>query len=1087
MASLTPLQSKALPAPQSQRQPELQAALAAARHRNYSEAIKHLKREIAQDSLSTEAYLLIAEYAHYARDIDKEIIYFQKASEGSPRTANLYLALAALHDYAENWEGVFESSKRSLQAGGTAQEALEFLVAAALELQKTNQLAKALQELRKRPLQKHLYRLGYTRWRIQIGNYARAQKTLEDYLQEHPDDSFGHELAGDLALQRERPALSTDRYQKAMRLAGSVSRRSKLALLIKLGSNYFAADMPDSAEFYLSRGEEMATQSGSLQSLLDILNLRRLHYRRLGAFQRMAGACIQGLDILSFLAQESDRVPEFCYDAGWANEQMRDFETARRFYDLAVSSASDDEHSAILAKVDFGIGRLYSWSAETDSAMKYLESGLTRAEKSGRTDLSYAIRLKMADILRDLGKRDEAKKVYQKVLRYGQRSQQHEVTEICFVKLANLYLQPPAEFASADYYLAMADALARQTLQLRFAANHRWMQGNISLRQDDVEKAETYYKHAIQLGKETGSYLSILAGQAGLIRTYLRAGFIMSASSYADSALAHLTEYCTYCTDEYTSEFFDLKADLFSPAIAAYSQTGDLKKIYRACEQYKALRHTLAISGVKHRLVGAKVDSVHLEMENTQRAIRRKWKQLWQPSQHDAGDEPERIAQTKMTINQLHKRQRDLLHKLAGTQPAMFQIFEPYKLSLEALQRELVRLQSTFIHYFVGEDATFILAVRPDTVFCKRVNVNRTYLNEFVRSINPMFSEVDEQFTTTEYPYQFHLGYLAGLYNLLFEPIRDLLAPGSTLIIARDGFLNRLPFEALVANPDDLIDDHDYKNAHFLVEDYALVYLPFAGFLDFKLKGKTAATKRLAIFYADPASGIANGTHPEEDNSEIAALTAIADALGEGRSAIRFQSNAPKNDFLEACADYQILHLAVPGHLVDGAPLYSELLFTDKKSLKAYELFKMRLSADVAVLSNCDRKLRTGDQVSGAEGFLTGFNFAGVPMVVTTLWSLQQEKLAPILAEFYSNLRQGMNGAQALRLAKMTHLAEADRNPFFWAGSILNGSYEPVEFKSSSTHAILAFTILAIAVLIALLVRQIKRMTKQEQTGSPGH
>jgi len=265
----------------------------------------------------------------------------------------------------------------------------------------------------------------------------------------------------------------------------------------------------------------------------------------------------------------------------------------------------------------------------------------------------------------------DAKAAYKKVLRYAQRTQQHSLTEICFVKLSNLYLQPlNTKLKSATFYLNMADALARQTFQLQYAANHRWMQGKIALLENEIEKAEVNFLEAIQLGKEAGSYMSLIAGQAGLIRTYMAAGIPEDAKAYSDSVLLSLSKFYDNCFEEYTLEFFDLSEDVFIPAIKAYANVGDLTKIYETCEQYKTMTHNIALSKSKYKIKSEMADAVKWKLDLKTKEIHNKWQTLWTMWNKDQRDNLDSVMKIKSEILRLNqeKQQQNIRNMKFSTQ-----------------------------------------------------------------------------------------------------------------------------------------------------------------------------------------------------------------------------------------------------------------------------------------------------------------------------------------------------------------------------------------------------------------------------------
>ena len=109
----------------------------------------------------------------------------------------------------------------------------------------------------------------------------------------------------------------------------------------------------------------------------------------------------------------------------------------------------------------------------------------------------------------------------------------------------------------------------------------------------------------------------------------------------------------------------------------------------------------------------------------------------------------------------------------------------------------------------------------------------------------------------------------------------------------------------------------------------------------------------------------------------------------------------------------------------------------DNGLLTSSEILDMKLNAELVVLSACDtgRGTITGDGVIGLSRSLIT---AGVPSIVVSLWAVPDAPTASLMREFYQNLRQDVDKAQALRRAMLTSLKQHP-NPKDWAAFTLVG------------------------------------------------
>ena len=158
--------------------------------------------------------------------------------------------------------------------------------------------------------------------------------------------------------------------------------------------------------------------------------------------------------------------------------------------------------------------------------------------------------------------------------------------------------------------------------------------------------------------------------------------------------------------------------------------------------------------------------------------------------------------------------------------------------------------------------------------------------------------------------------------------------------------------------------------------------------------------------------------------------------------------------FKSNAIDYGILHLATHA-IIDGEnPLNSYLIFTstgdstEDNNLYAWELYNMRLNAQMAVLSACNTgfgKLQRGE---GVMSLGRAFAYAGVPSIVMSLWPAEDESTADLMGYFYEALAEGQSKDEALRNAKLRFLKEmppSKHHPFYWAGFVVQGDAGPLK------------------------------------------
>ncbi len=95
-----------------------------------------------------------------------------------------------------------------------------------------------------------------------------------------------------------------------------------------------------------------------------------------------------------------------------------------------------------------------------------------------------------------------------------------------------------------------------------------------------------------------------------------------------------------------------------------------------------------------------------------------------------------------------------------------------------------------------------------------------------------------------------------------------------------------------------------------------------------------------------------------------------------------------------------ILHFATHGLIDEEKPDLSSLVLTSRKDsgedgfLQAKEIFRLKLNADLIVLSACQTGLGKLIRGEGMVGLTRAFMYAGTPSVVVSLWSVSDMSTA---------------------------------------------------------------------------------------------
>lgn len=262
------------------------------------------------------------------------------------------------------------------------------------------------------------------------------------------------------------------------------------------------------------------------------------------------------------------------------------------------------------------------------------------------------------------------------------------------------------------------------------------------------------------------------------------------------------------------------------------------------------------------------------------------------------------------------------------------------------------------------------------------------------------------------------------LWELLVAPVLPYIKTDHVVISSYD-ILNYVPFEAL-----------QDKDGRYFIQDHSVSYIPSVSVLKLCMakerRGKSSVLALGNPNLQNPAFRLFNA------ESEVKTLEGMFPKV----EALTFDA-ATETAFKQKASQYDILHFACHGELNQDDPMLSSLRLAPDADNDGYlhtgEIFEMRLSASLVVLSACNSgvgELTTGNELMG---LTRGFFFAGAPSIVASLWTVDDRSTAFLMGEFYKNLG-AMTKAEALRQAKLATMKEYP-SPFHWAPFCLQGDY----------------------------------------------
>ena len=380
-------------------------------------------------------------------------------------------------------------------------------------------------------------------------------------------------------------------------------------------------------------------------------------------------------------------------------------------------------------------------------------------------------------------------------------------------------------------------------------------------------------------------------------------------------------------------------------------------------------------------------------------------------------------------LHELLSSQRELDSLIRGMEKSN-PLYYAYKYdnkvpSVSDLRGSILKDGQTFLSYFVGDSAVYGLAAGPGKTVLKQLDLQEYNL------LTGAFQKLISDRNTQNSNFGEYLRVSSALYKLLIAPFE--IPEGARIVISPDGSF--LPFSALSRSD---------GRPDFLVNHYALSYTYSAVVLG-KMQRKTTGS-----WFSPGFFGMAPVQFAPSLNQ--AALTGSDQVLHNidryfFRSRIATGQEASRKEFVNSSPGYRIVQLFTHAS-ADSSGSIPTLYFADS-TLRLNELSLPRKPlTELLILSACETGVGKNQRGEGVFSLARGFAALGIPSVLTTLWSVENEPVYQITQNLYDQISDDIPLDIALQNAQKQWLQTASRHgqlPYAWAGMVIVGNTEPVE------------------------------------------
>ena len=772
------------------------------------------------------------------------------------------------------------------------------------------------------------------------------------------------------------------------------------------------------------------------------------------------------------------------------------YKTAEAMFDPGVDLVEQ-------ARLYNGIGKIYEDSADYPSSLIYRKKALEAFRSAGHV-LGESVTLPSLGILSyRSGSMSEAKKYFAEALELNKKTANRvneawtraelgslyfydnepmaaaaelERSERYFSEIGDRYILPIVQTRLSKVYLAqgrLADArqLLNSSLQLNRAVQNRYHEADTLFQLSLTEKASGNPDRALELA-------------IGSVE--------ISDSLYHDFGRVGLK-------GSFTSSVYDRYALSIQLQADRAAKTPDQDSKLKALKMAEGIRARTFIEKMSQLNARSFADADEKFLENERRIISElssKSDQLTNMLSKEPNSSD--IRRISDEVSDLKDRLDEIRSELKNKSPYYSAISDPEPFDIARFRTNALAEDEVLLEYFLGNDRSYLWLVTKNELeqyvlpqksdidervdrLLELLNSRKPQSGDSIESLRSRVAEADRSFSLLSHE----------LSDMLLGNVSDKLK-GKRLIVVPDGKLHYLPLSALPF-PNSPSDEP-------ILLTNEVVYQPSAqtmSLLKTVHRDSRADHRKDFLIFSDPVfnredprlTGIAldpeKGPSPDQSFRLVESLETLPRLQSSGVEATSIQkivSGSDVDSFSGFAAsrerlmglpldDYRVLHFATHGFVNLDRPDLSSLVFSrfDKsgtplnESVRMQDIYSMKLSADLVVLSACETG--TGKEVKGegVVGLNTAFLQAGSRSVLASLWPIEDSATNLIMTEFYEGMwNRGESSAESLRNAQIKLYRDPQfSSPFYWASFTLQGD-PTVRVRSAGVNWRLA-TIAAVA------------------------
>ncbi|HEX6648884.1 MAG TPA: CHAT domain-containing protein [Pyrinomonadaceae bacterium] len=877
-------------------------------------------------------------------------------------------------------------------------------------------------------------------------------------------------------------------YGEAINLSQSIGDRvGELNSLINLGkASILLADYPKALELS-EKALQMVKELGERPKETLVLNNLCLIYQSTGAFEKAFEACNQ---TVSTARATNNRWNEAngIQNLGSTYYRTGDLQKAIDLYGQSKEIYKELGNRRGEAASLTNMGWLYMVLGELEKSIDPLNRALELWRAIGDQNREVIVLNNLAVNYHQRNDYRKALEMHLQILPLRERLNEDEGTAVTLENIAQCYDKLNEKQKALDYH-EKAIKLLRNG-EPRLLAGALKMMGETHRDLGNYQQGLEFLNEALKIFRQVGDRYNEGVTLAETAKLERDRGNLFEAKKIIEQGLGALESVRTSVKSQQmrasflatAKNYYELETDVLMRLHQQHPADGFDAAAFTSSERGRArsLLELLAESGAEIR-EGVDSSLLAREKELRESIADKAERQIRLLSGKHTDEDADKAAKE---IDALTNDYEQVLARIRETSPRYAALTQPQPLSLKEIQTRVLDSDTVLLEYGLGEERSFLWAVTQSSITTfelpkrEAVETAARKLYEIVTERNRVVKDetLEQKRSRIERSDADYQRASLALSNMLLQPAASQLK-GKRLLFVGDGVLQYVPFAALPA-PD--------SAGRLLVLDHEIINLPSASVMAVlrqETSGRQQAAKTLAVL-ADPVfqnddpriNEVGKGA-PAKSQPETQSTEAYRSAKESGLDSfvrLRFTRQeadeiarfAPADKRLEALDfaasranatsaaldQYQIVHFATHGLINNRHPELSGIVLSlvDEKGkpqngfLRLYEIYNLKLGADLVVLSACQTAVGEEIRGEGLLGLTRGFMYAGAPRVVATLWQVDDRATSELMKRFYQKmLGEGLRPAAALKAAQVS--MQTDKrwsSPHYWAAFTLQGEWK---------------------------------------------